>query len=308
VPLIQQGDWLIDPSGTVVGAVSDGIARFAPAIDDHSIDYYKAIGGAQFYERSKTAFAMTALDTGVYHGYLAELKPTSLDALIVDVGGGDGRNAMPWLQWGFLRVAVVDAVVDGLSRLRARIAAERPEWLDRLLLVQADARNLPLATGIAERMIAIEALQYLNEDYAVGLRECGRVLARRGRLLVADRDYEASLLVRLLYSGGVDGLLAQAGGSNAWDGGPERLVRSRAFTADEHRRQIEAQGLRVESQHGVPILSTVLGYLRSIGKLTASDEARLPDIRQLLARLASDGRLRRTHVTLASWEDEGKEM
>ena len=56
-----------------------------------------------------------------------------------------------------------------------------------------------------------------------GLRECVRLLAHNGRILVADRDHEAGLLTRLFYGGGIGGMLEQADNRDIWDGNAERV-------------------------------------------------------------------------------------
>ena len=183
---------------------------------------------------------MSALDAEVYHGYLAELRPDDLDAVVLDVGGGDGRNAVPWLRWGFRRVVVVDPVRDALARLRERLAAEHADWLNRVLLIEADARQLPLRERCADRVQAIESLAYLNGDYSSGLVECTRVLADGARLLVADRDYEGGLLARLFYGGGVRGMLEQAPSRDIWDGNNAR-VRAEPML---YRRRIDRNDTR----------------------------------------------------------------
>jgi hypothetical protein len=73
---------------------------------------------------------MTALDTHVYHGYLAELRPNDSDALIVDVGG-DGRNTIPWLNWGFRRVVVIDPAGEAF-RLRPSRTTVRTRRFEKL--------------------------------------------------------------------------------------------------------------------------------------------------------------------------------
>lgn len=279
--------------------VVHGVVRCAVPGKDPSIEFYRAAGGARFHERSHVGYAMTTLDTSVYHGYLSELRPDDPNAIVVDVGGGDGRNAMPWLEWGHRRVVVIDPAGAGLERLRARIAERNPAWLDRTLLIEADARRLPLKSGAAARVFSIEVLAYLNEDYGLGLRECARVMADDGRLLVADRDYEGALLTRLFYVGGVAGMLEQAGSRDVIDGNEEQTVRSRSFTADELRQEIEAAGLRVISAHGVSALSLVLGYLRNTDRLVQGDDARVAEVRRLLQSLGRTGTMRRSHVIVA---------
>ena len=290
---------LIATDGEVAGNIVDSIACFPIATTDRSIEFYRDVGGAHFHERAAVPYAMSALDAEVYHGYLAELRPDDLDAVVLDVGGGDGRNAVPWLRWGFRRVVVVDPVRDALARLRERLAAEHADWLNRVLLIEADARQLPLRERCADRVQAIESLAYLNGDYSSGLAECTRVLADGARLLVADRDYEGGLLARLFYGGGVRGMLEQAPSRDIWDGNNARVVRSRCFTADELTEMIRGHGLRILSQRGISALSLILGYERHGGRLPSQDEAYLGDVRALLGRLGRTGSMRRSHVIVA---------
>src|SRR5665213_2135696 len=154
---------IIDPASTAVAR--DGILCCLIPEGDDGIDYYRSIGGAHMHERAAVSFAMSTLDKAVYEELLQTTRPESPDALIVDVGGGDGRNTWPWLEWGYKRVVVVDPIVSALQRLRSRIADQHPEWLENVLLIEADARHLPLVAGCAERIQAIESLYYLNENY-----------------------------------------------------------------------------------------------------------------------------------------------
>jgi hypothetical protein len=117
---------------------------------------------------------------------------------------------------------VADAVAEALLRFRQRVAQYNPTWLDRLLLIEADVRFLPLLSGRAACVIAIETLCYLNEDYAVGLKECVRLISRSARILISERDYEGGFVLRLLYHG-LDGMLQLANNQSL-------LVRSRCFT------------------------------------------------------------------------------
>lgn len=279
--------------------VENGIARFPIPAPDESITFYRSVGGAKFHERSKVAYAMTSLDTPVYHAYLEELRGDDPDDVIVDVGGGDGRNAVPWLEWGYRRVVVVDVVFAALERLRERIQREHPEWLDRLLLVEADARSLPMTDQSAARVTAIEALAYLNEGYEHGLAECARVLAPGGKLLVSDRDYEGGLLARLYYFGGIAGMLENANSRDLWDGIGERSVRSRCFTEAELAALVEATHLRILERKGISILAFLISELRSRGQVGAADEAKLSEVHSLLTALGKNGALRRSHVIVA---------
>jgi ubiquinone/menaquinone biosynthesis C-methylase UbiE len=282
-----------------IGRIDQGMLRFDTPGGDPSTEYYRAMGGAHFHERSAIGYAMTALDTPVYHDYLRDLVPDDRNSLVTDVGGGDGRNALPWLQWGFKRVVVIDSTSAALVRFRNRVLAENRDWLDHLVLIECDARALPLGGGVADRVLAIESLYYLNEDYERGLRECHRVMRPRARLLVAERSFEGALLTRLLHYGGVDAMLETAQRREMWDGENGHRVRTRFFSDEEIRSLIEAQGLEIIESRGISAFSLVLSFLSKLDKLGRESEAQLADVRRLLVSLGRTGWFRRCHVIVA---------
>lgn len=294
----RQGAALVAEDGSEVGRVENGILRTPVPEDDSGVAFYRAVGGAHFHERRAVPYAMTTLDTPVYHGYLADYAPQGTEAIIVDVGGGDGRNALPWIERGH-RVVVVDPALDALDRFRGRLAEAGDGSLERVLLIEADARRMPLRNGVSDFVQAIETLAYLNDDYAAGLAECRRVMTDGGRLFVADRDYEAGLLTRLFYRGGVAGMLEQSGTRSILDGNAERTVQSRCFTASELAALIEATGFEVEARHGISAISLVLGFLRSQDRIEEADQGLVPEVEALLRRLGREGRFLRSHVAVA---------
>jgi SAM-dependent methyltransferase len=290
---------LIDAEGRPVGQIDNGVVRFTVSSDDASIEYYRSIGGAHFNERSSAAYAMTTLDTPIYHGYLRQVAPRRRNAVVVDVGGGDGRNAFPWLEWGYKKVVVIDPVATALRRFRDRVAACNASWLQRLLLIKSDARALPLASRCADRVLAIESLSYLNEDFERGLRECRRIMRPDALLLLADRDYEGALLARLFYYGGVAAMLEMGGSRDLWDGIGEKRVRSRCFTSAELSAAIKGEGLRVLEAHGISSFSLILSFLSKLDRLGETSEAQRDEVGRLLSSLGQHGSMLRSHVLIA---------
>lgn len=296
-PATIAGDRILTGAGEAIGYVDSGVLRFGVRSDDPSIRFYQKVGGANFHDRSKVGYAMTTLDTPVYADYLKLIRPAKGGALVADIGGGDGRNATPWLVETDARVVVVDPIFDGLYRFRQRLEADHPQWLDRVLLIEGDARRIPLQSGVFDAVQSIEALAYLNEDYAAGLKECRRILADAAHLLVSDRDHEGGLLLQLLYFDGVAGMLKQVGNRDLWDGAPDNMVRSRCFTREELVEMAEACGLHVLEQLGISSMSLILSYLRGVGKVgVAEDERLLPEVHALLKELGRNGRMMRSHT------------
>jgi SAM-dependent methyltransferase len=289
---------LVRRDGAEVAIVEQGIVRFPVPSPDDSIAFYRKLGGAHFHERAAVPFAMSSLDTPVYHAWIDDVLPADRDAVIVDVGGGDGRNAGHCLSRGCRRVVVVDAVAEALMRFRQRVAEQNPQWLDRLLLIEADARALPLQPSCAACVIAIETLYYLNEDYEIGLKECVRIMSPKAKLLIAERDYEGGLVLRLLYHG-LAGMLELADSRSIWDGAGNAMVRTRCFTQPELIDLCRANGLVPLQIGGTSLLALLLGYLNGRKMLAELDRERLPEVTKLLAALGREGAVRRCHIVVA---------
>jgi ubiquinone/menaquinone biosynthesis C-methylase UbiE len=283
-----------------IGEIDQGILRFNIAREASAVQYYRTLGGAHFHERSTTPFAMTALDTPVYHDYLREFAPDSRDALVVDVGGGDGRHAAALLQKGFRRVVVVDAVAAALFRFRARVLVEHPQWLDRLVLIECDMRAIPLASDSVDWVMAIESLYYLNEEYEQGLAECYRIMRPRARLLLADRSYEGALLTRLLYYGGVTAMLDTVETGEMWDGEGHLQVRTRCFSREELEAHVANRGFEIIQWGGISTFSLLLSFLSKLDKLGSNGEAQMAAVHRLLISLSRSGFWNRCHVVIAA--------
>ena len=210
--LRRNGDQLLSPTGERVAQVADGIVRTGVPPDDPSISYYSALGGTHFFERSSVAYAMTTLDTPVYHGHLRDFTPERNDAVIVDVGGGDGRNAVPWLEWGFRRVVLVDPVVASLVRLRDRLRSANPGWLE--FAAAGRSRRPPVAA--AERLGGPRLRHRIPQLSGLRLRGRRRRMQTHPRRLWPSADRRSRL--------------------RRWPVGPALLLRrGRGHVAAQHR-------------------------------------------------------------------------
>jgi SAM-dependent methyltransferase len=275
-----------------------GIVRFDAGTSDAAIAWYNAAGGTQLHDRAQIPFTTSSLDSPVYRSYLEAFRPNNLNSTIVDVGAGDGRNTEPWLLWGYQRVIAVDAISASLARLRDRVANEHPECFSRLLLVQCDIRRLPLASACANRVLAIEALCYLNDDFAKGLVEASRLLNPAGRIMISERAWEGALVSSLLYRG-LGPMLDMRQTGDIYDATGENLVRTKTFTEAALISLIQGIGLEVLERKGISILPLLLGYVRQQGRLSPADEPRLPETCDFMMQLGLQGQMRRTHVIVA---------
>jgi SAM-dependent methyltransferase len=298
VPQREQPPWSFDVLDGTASRAEDGILEGGLPKEDPGIQWYEAKGGARFEERGKVAFAMSSLETPLYHDWLRAHRPEDREAVIVDVGAGDGRNSLPFLEWGFRRLVAVEPIRPALLRLRERVRGAHDDADDRLVLARCDARQLPLRSASADLVLAIESLYYLNEDHDVGLAECARILRPGGRLLLASRTWEGALFSSLLY-GSVGEMLRVAAGRSLWDGPPGSQVRSRVFTEEELRKAVADVGLKVVECKGLSLLALLLGYLRGLGRVSEGDSECLPAITDLLRHLEQSGAAHRALLVVA---------
>lgn len=280
------------------GAWEDGVLKFGVDESDPSIRWYRDKGGAQFQERVSLPFTMSSLDTPLYHSYLEKIGPDGPASIIIDVGAGDGRNAEYLLHLGYRHIVAIDPVAASLNRFQLRARHCNPAWLERLLLVQGDARTLPILPGVADLVLAVESLYYLNEDYELGLGECSRILKKDGRIFISERAWEGTFITQLIYAG-ISDMLKMDQDRYLWEGPSGDQVRLRTFKEDELLSLLEKAGLSPVFVRGLSILPVILGYLRQQGKISHEDGRLFPDVVNLLQMLDDKCAPRRTHVILA---------
>lgn len=294
-PVSLEGSVLRLGDGKEVGRWERGIVRFPIHDRGSNTKFYREIGGVHFHEHASRPFAMSSLDAHVYHAHLETFCRNDLHGPVVDIGGGDGRNAEFFLARGYKRIIVVDVAVEALLRFRNRVAEHDPESLDRLLLIEADARNLPLGDSCATNVIAIEALSFLNEDYETGLADAARILASNGILVISEHDYEGGLAMKCFYHG-LGAMIETSISRELWHGPAEHM---KMFTEEELLVFVRRCGLDVKATQGISIFSMILAWMQARSLLSDRDVKQLPAVRKMLADLGREGHMRRCHVIIA---------
>ncbi len=152
---------------------------------------------------------------------------------ILDLGCGTGQLAAR------VREDLAPTLVVGcdFSRGMLRRASRRRRDLS---WVRGDAQRLPFASGHFDTVVSTEAFHWFPDQDAV-LEECHRVLAPRGRLLLALMSPRTEGVARAVQRGA------------RWLGEPARWP-----TRVRLRRRAEAAGFRVDAQRVVFRLTTPL--------------------------------------------------
>ncbi len=138
---------------------------------------------------------------------------------VLEVACGTGRG-MAWLR----RVAVRAVGGDITAGLLAEAHAH---FQSRVPFARFDAERLPFSDTSFDVVVMFEAIYYLQDPRAF-LRECTRVLAPGGRVLLCSANRE-------------------------WDGFTPSPFAHRFYSADELRDMLEGSGFTVEIRAGFPV-------------------------------------------------------
>lgn len=186
-------------------------------------------------------YHLKAVERDLYLGLLdPHLRRLGPRSRVLDAGGGIGRMALPLAARGH-RVTLADG-----SRTALRLAqrhARRRNLQARLSLCWADVEDLSrFGEGEFDTTLGVEVLPYCTRP-ARALREMARVTRRRGLLFLSVEGQAGRL-----WSGGDPGSLlgpaARAGVTREGD------LHVRYYSAEEFRRLLEGEGLRVLSLQG----------------------------------------------------------
>jgi len=127
---------------------------------------------------------------GPFHAWVLDRLPALVgpSERVLDVGCGGGHVAVRIVDaFPTLQVVGIDPSAPMIAKAQRRAATRA-----RLSFVEAAAEALPFEDGRFDVVVSVGSLKHWT-DRRLGLRECARVLAPGGRLLVieADRDSRA---------------------------------------------------------------------------------------------------------------------
>lgn len=134
------------------------------------------------YERIAEPFAASRAEP--WPEVLSFTTTLPVDALVADVGCGNGRHARALAAAGH-RVVAVDFARNLLAI--GRRGSRGRLWGQQILWVQGDAAVLPLRSGSMDAAVCVAVLHHLPspEERVRGLRELQRILRPGGRVFVS---------------------------------------------------------------------------------------------------------------------------
>ncbi len=191
----------------------------------------------------------------VFWHYLRNALGPGGKKVVLDVGGGTGRVAIPLINEGH-EVVIVD--ISRQMLVQSRRKSQESQEGSRLQLVQADAESLPFHDHAAFDLVIClgDVLSYCNTDIALG--ETVRVLKTGGALLVGvDNRYAlaAEVLELELDVKKAEEFVKRGVGHYPEDWGGHLV---KAFTPDELRQHLRQHRITIQDIIARPFLTRCL--------------------------------------------------
>ncbi|MEJ5326844.1 MAG: class I SAM-dependent methyltransferase [Candidatus Bathyarchaeia archaeon] len=127
-----------------------------------------------YWERVNKSTKMGVYLTRVETQFIFASLGLKADGLVVDVGANAGRFSLPAAE--IMRVVAIDLDLYALKRLRLKT--------QDVAVVLADARFIPLKNSVADNVIMIELLDYVENSEAP-ISECARILKDAGAIFLS---------------------------------------------------------------------------------------------------------------------------
>lgn len=130
--------------------------------------------GETYWEHVNKSTKMGVYLTKVETRFIFDSRGLKAGGLVVDVGANAGRFSLPAAE--IMHVIAMDLDLYALKRLRLKNRGVN--------VVLADARSIPLKNGVADNVIMIELLDYVENSEAP-ITECARILKDDGVIFLS---------------------------------------------------------------------------------------------------------------------------
>lgn len=220
--------------------------------------------------------------------FLAEVTPDH-NAVVMDIGCGDGRFTELLVELGYQRIIATDAHLTPLLSLQDY--AQRKGFADRLLIIHCDADAVPVRAGIATAILAIGVYYYLNERYEQCLQEARRLLQKGGVLINSEPDLEGAVYKSFIFEEPQDAIENLQLHRFKEEKGTTDF-KFKLFSREEFPALLERNGFNLTAHHGLSLLPSIIRIKMVRGELNADDLVRQEQsVRQVLDYFDDHGQL-----------------
>jgi ubiquinone/menaquinone biosynthesis C-methylase UbiE len=121
------------------------------------------------------------------------------DAVVADIGCGDGRFVEYLIEKGFKKIVAVDSQITPLISLSNYLKDSGNEY--KVLLIHTSVEEIPIKSSTINLMLAINVFYYLGNNRFSAMREAIRCLSSDGIAIFSEHSFEAISLRSLMYNG-----------------------------------------------------------------------------------------------------------
>lgn len=173
-------------------------SRFIPSREGTSL--HEKMHGSHLRKLQGDKFKLAHYESGFYKRALRRwLDPLARDALMLDLGAGDGRFTELLLDMGFSQIVSTDISRENLVSLGQYL--DEVGGRDKVALIQSDASDPIFREATFDCILCIGVLYYLGNDYFDGKAQVSGILKENGYLIESEPDLEGQALKALIFDG-----------------------------------------------------------------------------------------------------------
>lgn len=215
--------------------------------------------------------------------------PPAHDAIVMDIGCGDGRFTEFLIELGYQRIIATDAHLTPLLSLQDY--ARRKGFSDRILIIHCDADSIPVRAGVAAAILAIGVYYYLNDRYEKCLLEAHRLLQKGGILINSEPDLEGAVYKSFIFEEPKDAIEnLQQQRFKEEKGNTD--FKFKLFSRKEFPALLKKNGFSLIAYHGLSLLPSIIRIKMVRGEFDAEELAEQEQgVRQVLDYFDEHGQL-----------------
>jgi SAM-dependent methyltransferase len=225
--------------------------------------------GAALRELSEDKYHQISWETPYYEKEIQNyIKDVDKDSIVIDIGCGDGRFTKLLINQGFKKVVCLDADYRLLESLHNY--SVQNGFRENLLIIHADADELPFKKDVFSIALAIGVLYYLNESEPKTLVKINEILVENGILILSEPEIEGMIFRALLFDG-LDDAIKIFNSKCFKEGRGETGFKFAVKSKKEQENWIKSANFKIEYYHGITMFHNYLRIMLVRGIVKESD-------------------------------------
>ena len=290
---MENNSWKVDVLETGTSLINDNTSIYSGEINvTMALQFHEKMPrGAALRELTKKHLHLLYWETPYFieavERYLKGVDTNN--AIVADVGCGDGRFTELLISLGFKKIIATDIDIRPLQSLEKYLIETGNQ--DKVLLINTGVENIPVKKEICDVVLAIDVLYYLNSEYTKGLNELRRILKKGAKLINSEPDLEGAIYKSIFFETIED----------VFQNYFERLFKEekgdtpfkfRLFTEEEMISILDDNGFIVKDKFGLSLFPSIVRIMMVRGQIKQKDLANNEEkVKEVMNYLNDNGKL-----------------